>query len=423
MPNAPQTTEIPGQNPDPVKLLQALENPAMDTDQKKFNYLRGLFLEEADVDEYIQYLDTDEEIDLTGKQLTKLKGALQSFKVYLKPYLEKSAERIGRFDERLKKSVEELANPELTPEEVDQIAHTRRRVAKAMQIAKEPRGVKGKSLREAAGKAGEAPTGGKLEDKTEAEYAEFVDGLPLTMEEKEKLNLVVAGYEEAVATAKEMDKNVQVPSKEQVIAHIMALGAEMLEKIVKIMVKPGLIIEPDKSFTEMIDAMNANRHYDQHHNKKYEAYAREGYAWSGRPKKVSVSIMDMVQYPAVVPGQKPGKQRNKEQLRICEKYFRDNGMRLVSDRQYAVAMQKSLRAYEQAKENDEPNPEKHILDSSSRTLNILTIFNQEHNSDVSKVACGCYYLKDSGSRVVFGCVDPEKDYMNRFCGRGAVQVM
>jgi hypothetical protein len=417
MPNVPQTTEIPGQNPEPVKLLQDLENPAMDTDQKKFNYLRGLFLEEADVDEYIQYLDTDEEIDLTRKQLTKLKGALQSFKVYLKEiYLPETGERIKRFYERLEQGTKAFANPEATPQELEVIGKTRRRVAQAMQIAKEPRGVKGKSLLEAAGKAGEAPTGGKLEDKTEAEYAEFVDGLPLTMEQKEKLNLVVAGYEEAVATAKEMDKNVHVPSKEQVIAHIMALGVQRLEKIVKIMGKPGLIIEQDKALTEMIDAMNANRHYDQ----QAVAFFEKGYEWSGRPKKVGVSIMDMVQNPAVVPGQKPGAPHNDEQLRICEKYFRDNGMRLVSDRQYAAGMQKSLRAYEQAKKNGEPNAEKHILDFYGQPRETLTIFNQEHNSAVSKVAGGYFAPDDRRVNFVWGGPDV-RDYALR--GRGAVQVM
>jgi hypothetical protein len=156
MSNAPQTSETPGQNPDPVELLKDLEHPTMDTARKKYSHLRDLFLEEADVDEYIEYLDTDEDIDLTRKQLAGLKATLAGFKVYLKRYLEKSAERIGSLGERLKKTGEEIVNPDLTPEEVDEIAHTRKRVAKAMQIAKAPRGVKGKSLREVTQKG--APT-------------------------------------------------------------------------------------------------------------------------------------------------------------------------------------------------------------------------------------------------------------------------
>jgi len=140
-------TEILGQNSDPVKLLQDLD--AIDTDQKKLNYLRTLFIEEADVDDYLQYLDTDEDIDLTRKQIIRLKGTLEGFKVYLKEtYLPITGKIIKRFDERLQENVNKLANPDLTPEEVDKIANTRKIIAHALRIAKAPRGAKGKNLRD-----------------------------------------------------------------------------------------------------------------------------------------------------------------------------------------------------------------------------------------------------------------------------------
>lgn len=142
----PKNMEAPGQQPDPVILLENLNG--MDTDQKKYNQLRDIFVKEADVDEYIQFLDTDEDIDLTKRQLTQLKATLEGYKVYLKDYLKQTGERIGRFDERLKTTTEEMANPDLTREDVRRVAHTRERVAQAMQIAKAPRGAKGKSLRE-----------------------------------------------------------------------------------------------------------------------------------------------------------------------------------------------------------------------------------------------------------------------------------
>lgn len=406
--------EAPGQHPDPVELLQTLQN--FNKDQEKYNHLRTLFIEVADVDEYINFLDTDEDIELTRKQIKGLKEVLEGFKVYLKGYLEQTGERIGRFDEKLKKSGEEIVNPELTPEEVDKIAHTRKRVAKAMQIAKAPRGTKGKSLRDVAGKAGEAPTTKKLEDKTEAQYAEFIDGLSVTAEQKEKLLNITANYDEAVATAKELDENVRVPSKEQVIAHIMELGAEKLKKIATIMGKPGLVIETEQSFVEMKDAMNANQHYER----QDKCYFASDYEWSGRPEKVSVSIIDMVQNPAVVPGQKPGKQRNDEQLRICEKYFRDNGMQLVSDRQYAAGMQQSLRASSWGEEKGEENPEKYILDFYGQPEETVTIFNQEHREEISQVASG--FFGPSRRGVDFVWVDPA-DQLDGLGGRGAVQVI
>lgn len=146
MQKVPQSSEVPGELPDPLKLVESLEG--LGTDRKKYTYLRALFLEESDVDEYVQFLNTNGKIDLTEKQLTGLKGILEGYKVYLQGYLEQAGERIGRFDERLKQTAEVMANPNSTLEEAGKIAHTRNRVAQAIQIANMPRGVKGKSLRE-----------------------------------------------------------------------------------------------------------------------------------------------------------------------------------------------------------------------------------------------------------------------------------
>jgi hypothetical protein len=252
-------------------------------------------------------------------------------------------------------------------------------------------------------------------------YEKFVNRLILSSDSKEnkelqnKLLEMVSeeNYDEAVATAKELDSAVKVPAREEIIKNVLALGREKLEKIATIMSKPGLIIVPDKSFVEMKDAMDANRHYEG----QVEANLREDYEWSGRLGKVSVSILDMVQYPAVVPDQRPGEQSNREQLRICEKYFRDNGMCLVGDRQYAAGMQQSFRAYERAKKSGETKPEKYILDCGGETV---TMFNQEHNSIINKVAKG--HCDSLLREVYFGWYDPADQY-DVLCGRGAVQVM
>lgn len=161
MSNAPQTPEVPCQNPDPVKLLQVLEG--MDTDKKKFIHLRNLFLEEADVDEYVQYLDTDGDIDLTKRQLTKLKVVLDGYKGYLKEYLERTGKSLEKFDERFRKNVTALANPDLTPEEAQELARTRVSFSKAMKAVAAPRGAKGKSLREVTEKGLVSGVGAKNE--------------------------------------------------------------------------------------------------------------------------------------------------------------------------------------------------------------------------------------------------------------------
>lgn len=137
--------ETPSQNP--VHLLKELET--RETDQKRNNYLRSIFIDPTDVDQFLADMDADEELDLSKKQITKLKGMLEGFKVYLKEeYLPQTGERIQRFDEKLKEVTAAFGNPEATPEELEGIGETRRRVAQAMQIAKAPRGEKGKNLRE-----------------------------------------------------------------------------------------------------------------------------------------------------------------------------------------------------------------------------------------------------------------------------------
>ncbi len=235
---------------------------------------------------------------------------------------------------------------------------------------------------------------------------------------REKLLEMVSqeNYEEAVATAKELDSKVKVPPREEIIKNLLKLGKDKLEKIATIMGKPGLIIVPDKSMTEIKDAMNEKRHYEGQNVANFA----EDYEWSGKPGKVSVSIVDMVQHPPVVSGQKPGEQRNDEQLRTCEKYFRDNGMRLVSDLQFAAGMQKSLRAYEKAKKDGDTNPEKHILDFYGKPNPTYTIFNQENKTDVSQVAIG--FFGPDLRMVKFSWTLPGFQYYD-LRGRGVVQVM
>ncbi len=234
---------------------------------------------------------------------------------------------------------------------------------------------------------------------------------------KEKLIEMVSkeSYREAVATAQELDPEVKVPTHEEIIKNLLALGPVKLEKIATVMSKPGLIIVPDKSMTEIIDAMN-DQNYDNQNEVKFDP----GHSWSGNPGKVSVSIVDMVQYPALVFDQRPDLQRDGWQLRTCEKYYRDNGMRLISDTQYAAAMQKSLRVYELAKKNGEHNPEKYILDFFGESKKTFTIFNQEHTSKVRSVATGHFLPISSYVRFTLISAASQTDILR---GRGAVQVM
>lgn len=146
MSNALPSQEELSKNPDPVELFGDLN--VLDSEQKRFNYLRDIFLEENDVAAYIQQIDNDGDIDLSQEQLIMLTDILGGYMPYLRGYLERTGERIRRLDERFKVNAEEMEGPDLTPEELEKIVHTRTRLLKAMQIADLPRGAKGKTLRE-----------------------------------------------------------------------------------------------------------------------------------------------------------------------------------------------------------------------------------------------------------------------------------
>lgn len=275
----------------------------------------------------------------------------------------------------------------------------------------------------------EAKPSGSLEDKTENDYSDFIVGsdfdvgLRLTPEQQGKLLLIVKDYNEAVATAREFDTSIKVPSKEQIIAHIMNLGGPKLEKIASVMGKPALIITPaNQSLKEMKNSMDmdVNKHYDKQKEANFNLDE-----YSGAKKEVGVSIVDMQQYTEPVPGQQTGRQIIEDQLRTCEKYYKEQGMHLIHDYEYAVAMQRSLRAYKKAKEAGEKNPERHIMDFYGESKKRVTMFNQEHNKKISIVAYGDFEPYNRGvifHRVEFNWFGPGvQDNILR--GRGSVQVM
>ena len=413
MPNAPQTSEIPGQNPDPVKLLRELDT--MGTDQMKFNHLRTLFLEEADVDEYIQYLDTDEEIDLTRKQLAGLKVTLAGFKVYLKRYLEKSAGIIGSLDERLKKTGEEIVNPDLTPDEIDKIAHTRKRVAKAMQIAKDPRGTKGKSLREATQNGGHVEANmGELD----AKYQEFIESLGLPDKDAEKLKEMVsdANYQKAVEAAKEL-KASRIPSKAQILTELMKWKPEQLKDICEMQEKPRVVIESDKSFDDQVAGMDAHKHYTAQNGKPQEdAYVYEGekspYRNISKSQKVKISITDGVVHPAQLKGVSTGLGARRKYL--AEKYA-EKKMKHASKGAMAALTQMSLL---EAKETGDNNK---IIDNWESGDGTATILDPDTLTESALVASSGF---DSSFRQVgFLAYTPEPDAVENARGRASVQVL
>jgi len=235
---------------------------------------------------------------------------------------------------------------------------------------------------------------------------------------KEKLKAIVSfrSYKEAVETAKELDPTIKPPAFKQIIKKIKALGPEMLQKIATVMGKPELIIVPPKSLREIAAAIDKNRHYED----QGECHLYEEYEWSNGADRVGVSIVDMQQYPETVPGQQPDQQLANEQLHICEEYFVEQGMHLLHDYEYAVAMQRSLRAYKKAIEAGEENPGKYIIDFYGKPRETSTIFNHKHINKYKKVAVGFFYPDTRWVRFSWTYAGDRYDVLR---GRGSVQVM
>jgi hypothetical protein len=411
MPNSSNNAESIVNNPDPVKLLNDLET--LETDQKKWNYLRKVFLEDADLDEYIRNLDIDEELDLSRKQLTRLKSTLEGYRVYLQEYLEKTGARIRRFEAKLKQSVEDLANPDLTPEEVDKIAHTRKRVAQAMQIAKAPRGSKGKSLREVT-----------LVGRFEAEnpelntkYQEFIENLGFSDVETEKLKEMVSdyNYQKAVEAAKEL-KASKIPTKAQILKELIKWTPEQLKNICETQEQPRVVIESDQSFDDQIAAMNENKHYTARNgNSQSDAYVSLAndtpYTNIPKSQKVKISITDGVIHPEQLKGVSA---RLGERRRRLTKEYAKKGMKLAGWGKMAALYQMSLMEAKETGDNGK------IIDNCETGSGTVTILEQEA---LTKTALVAYSYFRSGSRqVAFNAYDPEFGN-ERARGRASVQVL
>lgn len=257
--------------------------------------------------------------------------------------------------------------------------------------------------------------------ETKADQSASLDSLDLAPEQKAKLLGMLESYDTASLTAKE-DFDVQdIPSLAEIISHVLELEEERLEKILAVMQKPSLVIEPaNHSIEKLLQKMNANSIY------KNQSPARlsRGYPWSESGSKVSVWIVDMVSSSAIVPGHEPDKQRHDDQLRICQAYYRRNGMELVSDHTYVVALQQSLRKHEAALKKGEENPEQHIIDPASlKRGGNRTMFNQEHNSAINQVAYGRFWLGYGGASGTPEICWSGASYCSSLGSRGAVRLM
>lgn len=237
------------------------------------------------------------------------------------------------------------------------------------------------------------------------------------MPKKLKEALSEENYKEALATAREFDPSIKAPSRHEIIKRIYKLGAEKMASMETIMSKPGLIITPANQWVEqLIEKMNNNRHFENQN----ECSLGDDHQWSGPQEKVGVSIVDMEQYAESLPNQRQVEEINSKQFLNFEKYFKANGLKMIHDYEYLVAMQRSLRAYEQAKKAGEDNPERHVLDVYGIPNATVSILNQEFNSEHKVIAYGLFsaQLSDVHLNVL-----PGERKRHQLRGRAAMKVI
>jgi len=237
--------------------------------------------------------------------------------------------------------------------------------------------------------------------------------LSLDKEQKEKLLLLIMeqGYSEAATTAKELDPDVQVPSHDQVLKSMLNLGREKLKKMAIIMTKPGLIIVPGKSMIEIKEAMDSHRHLKGQDMGEISP----DYNWSESTGQTSVSIVDITPNPEYIPGQNISENNIREQYIVCEKYYEDNGMRLITDRQYAVALQRSLRLYKLARKRGEFNARRYVLDRIGK----MTMLRSSSNPTLMYVAWG----RITAMQNVQFAYAMSRNVTQAYYGRGAITLI
>ncbi|MFA5829602.1 MAG: hypothetical protein WC843_03855 [Candidatus Gracilibacteria bacterium] len=339
--------EINSSEPSPEHLLEELNKIG---DPKKMNfYLRKFFLEISDVDEYASKIGITAQEDFTVKQVNELLGYLENFKVYLKSYLEETKGRIERLEE-IQKTGKRLLRSDseevVTPAMRRRLNKVNQRVSKAMGAAFKSNS-KGKSLYSVTQKSTEP-----LRDDAEKDLMDFVEQLPFNKFEKEKILKLVAGYDDAVFSAKELDPEIYVPTKEQVIRKIMALSPQQLKNIINVMRTPELVISPARqSPKKLVQNMNlqGNRHQilgismqflNNRGGEPTLIYLEptkiqdDSSGWSGPLERCEVSICDGVDSPA----------RNFDEN--SHDYLKEHGLRLIKDYEYLGLTQKSLKRYE-----------------------------------------------------------------------------
>jgi hypothetical protein len=205
----------------------------------------------------------------------------------------------------------------------------------------------------------------------------------------EKLLEMLSGYDEAIATAKELDPDVEILPLNKVCKALLKLGAEKLQAIAEFG-QPTLILTPNNTFAKKRENMNKNKKYvdkDGDTQNDLETYD-EPYNTISTPTKNTFSVVDGQPHMPHIPGIAPNTRFDNRKKKFLE-YFQQKGLRLINIHEFAALEQRSLRDFQKSG-NDVTKIVDFYQGGSKDTISCL---DDEHLTPSSLVAFG-YFRSD-----------------------------
>jgi hypothetical protein len=180
-----------------------------------------------------------------------------------------------------------------------------------------------------------------------SKYSQKIDWICLITAEREKLNEMIDGYAEAVETAQELHRNVEIKPLSAVWRAVAEIAPEIIKDIA-CFEKPTLLVVPKNSFAEKVRAMNAHKKYPGHQNDV--ACIGTSYNNVGFPKHTSISIIDganQIPHLSAIEPVSPWGVRKE----FFKKYLQQKNLRLINVHEYALLQQLSLRNFQNSHGN------------------------------------------------------------------------
>lgn len=228
-----------------------------------------------------------------------------------------------------------------------------------------------------------------------------------------KLKEMCQGYNESIATAKEMDPTVRIKPIEEVMTAILTLGPAILKEIANFG-QPTLLVVPKNPFAEKIDAMNSNRKYKNQAKTDVDNKTNSPFQPVYTSAKTIISIVDGAQHMPHITGIALDS-RYDERKRKFKEHYSSKGLRLITAYEYAILMQRSLRDYQ--KNGEDVNK---IVDFYQSKGDTVTCLDDECLTGSSFVAFA--YFRTGDNRVCFNADDPAS-VSARLRGRPSAQVL